>query len=305
MPNQPRQDWSALLDGDVEAADALWSLTEGYQAPEATDIDVDRAWGALECRLAAARGSSPADREHRVSRRRFGRLRLRRALPAAAAAAVILLLVVNYFAGSQSPVASYANLGEAPRAVQLPDESTVTLAPGTTVDFAATDAAREAVLQGEARFDVTSEPARPFAVVGHGFRLVVVGTAFTVATGEPSSVVVHEGHVRLRGALEADWIDLYAGDSALVVGHLVEQPDSGGPGRPLAFSSTPLREVVAALSAEGVVDIQVPDGLAGCPVAADFTDLSAADVAEALAVTFGAELRRRGDRFVLRGGSCD
>ena len=305
MPNRPRQDWSALLDGDAEAADALWTLSEGYDATGALDVDVDRAWEEMRGRLAAGTDRPTAAPRRRSSPTRRGRLRLRRALPAAAAAAVILLLVVNYFAGGQAPTSSYANLGEAPQAVQLPDESTVTLAPGTTVAFAATDAAREATLQGEARFAVTSEPTRPFSVVGHGFRLVVVGTEFTVVTGEPTTVAVHEGHVRLRGALEADWVDLYAGDSALVVEHLVQQPDSGGPGRPLAFSATPLREVVAALAAEGVVEIDVPEGLAGCPVAADFTDLSAADVAEALAVTFGANLRRRGDRFVLRGGSCN
>lgn len=301
MPNKPREDWSALLEGDVAAADALWAATEEYVSPDVVDVDVDAAWAKLQDRMQAS--TPPGEVANRRSR--GGRLQWRRALPAAAAAAVLLLLVVNWLAGGDASVATYANTGSQVQAVQLPDKSTVTLAPGTKVEFAADDQGREALLIGEARFEVTSEPGRPFAVVGEGFRLVVVGTEFTVSTGEPSTVDVHEGHVRLRGALEADWVDLYAGDRAIVAGHLVEVRDTGGPGRPLHFASTPLREVVAALAAEGVVEIEVPDQLAACPVAADFTDLSAPDVAEALAVTFGAKLRRRGEaRYALRGGSC-
>lgn len=291
MPNRQRQDWSDLLDGDSAAADALWTLTADYGAAVAEDVNVDAAWERLRTRAT-------------VSRPRARRRPLRYLLPAAAAAAVALLFLVNYFAAGDTRAARFANATSAPRAVELPDESTVMLAPGSEIAFSGGASAREAHLHGAARFDVTGDPGRPFVVAAEGFRLVVVGTQFTVTTGDPASVVVHEGHVRLRGALEADWVDLYGGDSAKVVGHLVEFDTSSPPDRPLAFSAAPLSEVATALAEAGVMQLDVPSALAHCEVVGDFTDQPAAQVAETLAVTFGARVRRRGDRYALRGGSC-
>ena len=290
MSEPLRQDWSELLDGDRAAGDALWDLVSDYG--DAPEVDVDRAWARVS--------AGPRVRPAAPSRRR----RLWRTLPAAAAAAAALLLVVNWLAGGGPERARFANTGEVARSIELPDASTVTLEPGTSLEFAGDDAAREASLRGRARFRVASDATRPFSVEGEGFRLVVVGTEFGVVTGEPSTVVVYEGHVRLRGSLEADWVDLYAGDSAAVVGHLVRLPGDFPPDRPLSFASAPLSEVVAALSAEGVAEIDVPSALSGCEVAGDFTGQSADEVAEVLALTFGASVRRRGERYVLRGGSC-
>ena len=293
MSEPPRQDWSELLGGDRAASDALWELTADYAVD--VDVDVDEAWARMSTGLRARR---PAPRARARPHRRWRRFSV------AAAAAAVLLVVANWLAAGGPERASYANTGDSARSVELPDASTVRLEPGASLEFADDDVARQATLRGRARFQVASDAARPFSVEGAGFRLVVVGTEFSVVAGEPSTVVVHEGHVRLRGSLEADWVDLRAGDSAAVVGHLVRLPADSPPDRPLSFASAPLSEVVAALSAEGVAEIEVPSALSACEVAGDFTGQSADEVAEVLALTFGASVRRRGERYVLRGGSC-
>jgi transmembrane sensor len=85
--------------------------------------------------------------------------------------------------------------------VPVSDGSKVVLNTASEIRVAVTDAERRIVLkQGEAFFEVTRDPRRPFVVEAAGRRIVAVGTKFAVRRqGSDVKVVVTEGAVKLEG----------------------------------------------------------------------------------------------------------
>lgn len=126
---------------------------------------------------------------------------------AALAAVLLLAVAIARFAGLDDYLnADYVTATGQQRSVILPDGSTMMLnsASAVAVDF---DGPRRTIrlLQGEAYFEVASDPARPFRVLGHYAEVEAIGTAFSVrAAEERDDIVLEEGHVAIlpnvRGA---------------------------------------------------------------------------------------------------------
>lgn len=119
--------------------------------------------------------------------------------PAALAASLALVFVPAYqrFAASHdysTPVGGYQQL-------PLADGSRVDLNTASHVAVKYSKAERHIRLaQGEAFFKVAKDRSRPFVVEAGGYRVVAVGTAFTVRLrGADVEVVVSEGRVRIDG----------------------------------------------------------------------------------------------------------
>lgn len=95
----------------------------------------------------------------------------------------------------------FAPLGEH-RTVELPDGSVVTLNSGSTLVYPSiyNKGERRVALSGQAKFEVTKNPAQPFVVKTKDFDVLVLGTVFDVSsyTHKPgSSVVLESGSVVL------------------------------------------------------------------------------------------------------------
>ena len=88
---------------------------------------------------------------------------------------------------------------DAPRRVDLPDGSTVTLQPNSRLryDKAFRQDTRTVTLSGQAFFDITHNPKRPFLVFTEDVVTRVLGTSFTVTTrqNQPAIVSVRTGQV--------------------------------------------------------------------------------------------------------------
>ncbi len=89
-----------------------------------------------------------------------------------------------------------------PLLVNLPDKSTVLLAPGARIKFSANLLSghnREIYLEGDAFFEVTKKPLQPFLVFTDKVVTKVLGTSFRISTdGEDRlTVVVKTGMVSL------------------------------------------------------------------------------------------------------------
>lgn len=126
----------------------------------------------------------------------FGRRRLARAAAATlllgSGIAVYLTLAPN---GERyaTPVGGFAS-------VPMADGSKVTLNTDSQIRIALTDTERRVELkQGEAFFEVSKDPKRPFIVRTGNQRVIAVGTKFSVRLdGEDAEVVVTEGKVRVE-----------------------------------------------------------------------------------------------------------
>ncbi len=115
-----------------------------------------------------------------------------------AAAAAVLALVVGPDLG-RSPDADYVTGTAEVRSLRLTDGSLVTLAPKSALSVGgAGDARHVRLLAGEAFFEVTAAPERPFRVAAGEVQVTVLGTAFNVNRGKAGAEVgVAHGSVRV------------------------------------------------------------------------------------------------------------
>lgn len=84
--------------------------------------------------------------------------------------------------------------------VQLPDGSTMHLAPETLIDVAFSESARTIALkQGEAFFEVAKDSQRPFSVITDNMTVTALGTAFNVRVlGDSVQTTLTEGRLSIR-----------------------------------------------------------------------------------------------------------
>lgn len=110
--------------------------------------------------------------------------------------------------------------------VRLADGSTVQIAPDSAIAVDYRDGRRTVhLLSGQAMFDVTHDPSRPFRVEAGNVTTTVLGTSFDVRRlGDMTSVAVARGHVRVenkalkpivsRDLLPGDWVRIDPGHAA-------------------------------------------------------------------------------------------
>ncbi|WP_138989789.1 FecR family protein [Larkinella sp. C7] len=94
---------------------------------------------------------------------------------------------------SSAALLEKANQSEQPMTVRLPDQSTVLLQPNSRISFArdfGRQAKREVYLTGEAFFQVTKNPAKPFFVYADELVTKVLGTSFWIKAAEAGKQVV-------------------------------------------------------------------------------------------------------------------
>lgn len=127
-----------------------------------------------------------------------GRFTGRRRIAAAVSLVAVLLLVV----GTQlsGPRADFVTATAELRQVVLDDGTRIDLSPQTALDVTYADGRRSVkLLSGEAFFEVTPDPSRPFEVEAGELVVRVVGTAFDVRMSEDAVTVgVAHGAVETR-----------------------------------------------------------------------------------------------------------
>ncbi|MCJ2186691.1 FecR family protein [Novosphingobium beihaiensis] len=215
-------DWTILLDDEPDDA----GLHARFERWRAQDPLHDHAWAeaAHTSNLIAqtgkitflpeapARSSSPVRPRFRPGRRTV--------LAGVAAAAVAWIAAPQIL---QHARADYVTGTGQQRTVTLDDGSTVRMAPGSAIAVAYSGKERHVTLvSGEAYFEVTHNPARPFEVLAGNTAVTVLGTGFDVRLGERATgVSVKHGRVRVTST-SAD------GRSAILeAGEWAQMPDHG------------------------------------------------------------------------------
>ncbi|WP_421995312.1 FecR family protein [Reyranella sp.] len=181
-------------DGALRDRIAAWRAAD--PANEAAWADTAHVWGLMAetAPRSDGRGRTPATRTHWPAGRRAVL-----AVTAALAACLFLFLlaapgIVLRFQADQ--VTGTAEV----RPVGLDDGSTVLLAPDSAIALGHGDGSRSVrLLKGEAFFEVTPDPRRPFTVLANGVKTTVLGTSFNVRlAGDGTEVAVRSGVVRVE-----------------------------------------------------------------------------------------------------------
>ena len=287
----------SALRADVEAMRRIWDCP----APEANDAwDLDAAWQ----KVSAARQPVTAVRRTRI-------------LPwiVSAAAAVVLFVGVRFLLDTRSTSTHLAG-AEAPLTVSLADGSAVTLRNGSTLtEFKFNQSKRRVKLEGEAYFEITPDPSRPFLIECGRSLTEVVGTSFTIReSGSTVTIFVTSGKVIFRTAEgSAEAAALQAGESATCSDGtitLVPNPSvnfDAWHSRELRFIGIPLEEAVQDIAAFFGTRITIEsEEVKPCRITIPlpFREPDLKSVLRAVAMSVRAELAEKDGQFVIQGGSC-
>lgn len=190
-------DWSILLDDDPDDPDLL----ARFEAWRMADPLHDGAWrqtahvDGLIRQLPSAR-PTPEPAAPPV-RKRLAPPRLRHVAVGACLAALAWLVVPIVLLQAR---ADFITDSKSQADIRLEDGSRVRLAPGSALRADLSATGRQVTLYaGEAFFEVTPDPGRPFQVNANGTRVTVLGTGFNVRIGErDTDVAVKHGRVQVR-----------------------------------------------------------------------------------------------------------
>lgn len=192
------------------------------------------------------------------------------------AAAVALLAVVSgavWFADRQPASRTFATAVGERSNLQLPDGSRVELTTNTTIRLANGAKARKVWLdKGEAFFQIVHDERRPFVIHALGFKVVDLGTEFSVRREDNRlKVVVLEGSVEIDPPASAQArkpVRIAAGETAIADNRSITVARKSG--RELAdvlswrtgiliFRRAPLAEVAAELNRYNTQKIVIDD----------------------------------------------
>lgn len=317
--------WLARADRGFTTADLLdfarWRAEDPRHEAAATEIE--SVWRALED-LSAQSGQQqaggvvvapPASPIPAVSNTRAWWL------PALGLAAALVVAAVAWW--NRAPVSTTENarytteVGEQ-RAITLADGSIVRLNTHTSLEVSLTAKERRVVLErGEAFFEVTPNPVRPFIVASGRAESRVVGTAFAVRLREADSVLtVTKGrvHFGVPGRGNDSGVTLaanqqatlpYEGDSAPRVRVLAPEEIS----RRLAwregllqFADTPLAEAIAEFNRYHVVQLRVGEAVAdNQPLGGSFEVDNQEGFVRLLESSFGIAVIERNAKEIVLG----
>ncbi len=207
------------------------------------------------------------------------------------------------------------------RELVLPDGSKVTLNSNSTLSFPDKFAknSREVQIQGEAFFEVTPNPDKPFIISAGKAQIKVLGTSFNVRaypSKETVEVIVKTGKVQVTendGDLsDTKSVYLDPGEKGTLNNNsLVLEKNLNNDVNYLAwktfdivFTEMPLSEVIACLNNVYHVDIETSNPeIENLMLTASFNDKSIDFVLDVIRMTFDLEVSRENETYLLKSQS--
>jgi transmembrane sensor len=233
------------------------------------------------------------------------------------AAAIVLVAVsgfiVNYLISDHSIVIETAK-----EEITLPDGSRVTLNANSRISFASefNTATREVTLEGEAFFDVTRNPQKPFIINAREAKVEVLGTSFNVRAyqaQENLEVVVQTGTVKVSVAEVQKEVMLQAGDRGVFARanmSLVQTTNAdinflAWKTQQIIFMETDLRTVVETLNRTYQANIRIAADIpTTCAVTVTFDKQSLEAVLNVLKTTLNLTLQNESGGVVITHADC-
>lgn len=276
-------------------------------------FDVDRAWKNVDVQISSAPEKTLPRRKKRTSLYSY----------AALLVLAFLLASLGFYLGvKHKGPAVYTEVLTAQRQVLqsyvLPDGSSVTLNSNSKLTFPRKfkGDVREVSIEGEAFFDVTPNPERPFVINAGNAQVKVLGTSFSVSAypeNETVEVIVETGKVQViqkNAELQADAkaIFLVPGEKGTVYAEnkTPEKSVNTDPNflswktHDLIFDKVPLRDVVQCLEKTYHIEIQLAEpALNDLLYEGHFDQKPAEFVLDVIRLTFNLELTGENDQFTL------
>jgi ferric-dicitrate binding protein FerR (iron transport regulator) len=299
----------------LDRLEVLWMET-GKLAPPPVVVDTVAAWQRLSARIELAEKQTGTTRNGRIIRMQFVGW-------ASGIAAVILIALGFWWFGTFTPQDEFQMMASVEEVVTdtLPDGSVVTLNKNSTLLYpeAFNDAYREVTLLGEAFFEVTPNPQKPFIIQAGNAGIRVVGTSFDIRAypDQGVAVIVSTGKVNFYHVnpqtgdsasilLTAGMKGMLSVDSDEPVVDLEHNPDElFWMNQKLEFRQTPLAEVIDLLEHCYHVQIELSgEAISSCRLTAFFSDEPIEIILNVIADTFSLTVEKSNGMYRLTGNDC-
>ncbi len=213
--------------------------------------------------------------------------------------------------------------------IRLDDNSVVSLEPGSRISYPdkfETDK-REVQLEGEAFFEISKNPSRPFFVYSGKLITKVLGTSFWIKSNDEThamevevvtgKVSVFENHFQVKKAVKSNQgvvltpnqrVSYFEENGHLLTG-IVDEPavipfDAMTSG--LVFNNEPLSDIVSKLQrAYGIEIVFANDLLENCTFTGDVADIPLYDKLDLICKANSASYEVKGTRILISGAGCD
>ncbi|WP_020598026.1 FecR family protein [Spirosoma panaciterrae] len=319
---------------DFAKFERIWNAAKQEQAPASSrksrkstslveNVDTDAAWKSVQQKMRIIDGrteDAPTVRalpSQRTESDGFWRQTSYRVAAVLALVMSLGWLVYQFrYMGHDNPAIHTVTLVTGDRQLRktLPDGSRIVLNRHSTLTYPAAfaDERRDVTLNGEAFFDVTPDPDRPFRIQARPTVVQVLGTSFSVRAYDNNvSVAVQTGKVRFS-----------SGNKALLLtkdqqATFDEQTDTIRRAAQLApnafayktgllvFDNEPLVKVVQTINQFYSADVQLASTrLDNCRLKTRFDKMSLDEVVAVTAETLGLQVRHEGKSIILDGAGC-
>ncbi len=184
ITSEESDELTTWLQGDPErlkfftAVQKIWETTASYQTPS---FHVENAWQKIQTDL-------KFDQEEIISPVK----KLYWPIWAAAIVAVVILFSWFFWIKNLNQI-ELITLADEQKEVELPDGSIIFLNENSTLTYSKNlneQKQREVVLEGEAFFEVTKNPKKPFIVSSGNTLVQVLGTSFNIQSKSSGEVTV-------------------------------------------------------------------------------------------------------------------
>ncbi len=273
-------------DGSLEAKEANRMFSESY----GLSIDAEQAWNKVEGRIS-----------EEVSRPNWF-------LRIAASVSILAIASIAYLILTPSKEVYTAEKSITP--VDLVDGSNITLNKNSklVVDPKFGKQNRIVFLEGEAFFEVESNPEKPFIANTNNGVIKVLGTSFNIETTKSTTeVFVKSGIVEVSANGES--LEITAGQKVISSSDNIQLVDSdeneiSWQTRMLVFDNDPVSEVVSRLSELHGVVINYDDNLANCMVTIKFDNKSLSESLKLLRKIIPIKIQKKNQEYFLSGEGC-
>jgi len=284
-----------------------WEMASSYDLP--IKVDTDRGFDKFSANIqkpATTTTKSPAP--------------VRRLWPIISSVAAIGLLLISVIWAWQTITSNGADLVEtvakSPRTiVTLPDQSVVTLNQGAKISYDQHFDHRQIQLDGEAFFEVTKNPQKPFTILTENTTTTVLGTSFNINNEATKTVVtVFTGKVSFgdragkngsliltptqRGVYQADQKALNKEDQIAL--EIINWQREN-----IAFQDQPLSRILPALEAFYGISFELTEPtLNNCTFTATFNRDALKDALKTFNYGMNLTFSQKDKKIVLRGEGC-
>ncbi len=285
----------------------LMTATETIQDTE--EFDTDRAWIKLKKSIDDTKSPGTIRQfRSRIAYSGFLRIAAMLFLFAGISFAVYKLLIP-----SKAPIVVVES-GTTIREFKLPDSTGIVLNRNSKITYAFSNKKRSIELQGEAFFDLASDPKRPFEVKAAGVIIRDIGTSFNVKApeGNDTLIVNVTGGEVMMSSEKGQSVVLKKGESAVYLksrDEFIRQAISDTNAtsyltKIFVFENATLNMVTEKVSDVYGINLVAAPAVGECHITVTFKNASPDKIIDIIAETLQLTVKRENNSIILDGTDC-